>query len=264
CPNGYFGFSCEKACPYPYYGEKCLHTCQCSRLACNISYGCTRFTGYTGSQNLFSTLVNDGKHDPYIGFLSYHITNITVLPLSNISVTVTSKPRSLDNLLLTAILFAAASVMLVVALPLILYCVLNKKTTLFKKNDYVSPAIIAHARNDAQQNTNEYETLGYQMLFQGVGNLSIWYDRRKESYSINVLSSRDICDKEEKPQRMASNQTIEINPLIAGDQDNAYVLPNNIDTASSSDVHTFNDEFHATPESDSKSTNVYVTVIPSD
>lgn len=45
---GYTRENCTSPCPYPYYGEKCQRTCNCSRDVCDVSTGCISLT--TGKQ----------------------------------------------------------------------------------------------------------------------------------------------------------------------------------------------------------------------
>uniref|UniRef100_A0A8W8JGW9 Sushi domain-containing protein n=1 Tax=Magallana gigas TaxID=29159 RepID=A0A8W8JGW9_MAGGI len=42
CMSGFTGVNCSSLCPYPYYGEDCQRTCNCSRDLCNVSTGCIR------------------------------------------------------------------------------------------------------------------------------------------------------------------------------------------------------------------------------
>ncbi|XP_078312834.1 uncharacterized protein LOC144619271 [Crassostrea virginica] len=41
CKAGYYWTNCNRTCPYPYYGGRCLQTCNCSEEVCNFITGCT-------------------------------------------------------------------------------------------------------------------------------------------------------------------------------------------------------------------------------
>nr|XP_022295387.1 multiple epidermal growth factor-like domains protein 10 [Crassostrea virginica] len=51
CPPGYSGTDCEFMCYPPYYGARCLQTCQCPRDLCDAVSGCktTSTTGMSGN-----------------------------------------------------------------------------------------------------------------------------------------------------------------------------------------------------------------------
>lgn len=51
CMSGYTGVNCSSLCPYPFYGEHCQRTCNCSRDLCNVSTGC--IVGLIGNHFLF-------------------------------------------------------------------------------------------------------------------------------------------------------------------------------------------------------------------
>ncbi|XP_062597957.1 protein draper-like [Saccostrea cucullata] len=48
CPAGNYGHNCSEACPYPYFGELCELTCNCSVDLCHVGGGC--FTGRSDSK----------------------------------------------------------------------------------------------------------------------------------------------------------------------------------------------------------------------
>ncbi|XP_078325683.1 uncharacterized protein LOC144622790 isoform X2 [Crassostrea virginica] len=61
CPLGYNGPDCAYNCIYPYYGEDCLHMCDCREEQCDFVFGCiaiskamqvTKKSDLTGTKDL--------------------------------------------------------------------------------------------------------------------------------------------------------------------------------------------------------------------
>lgn len=40
CAAGYFGINCSEQCPYPKYGDRCRHHCDCGIDTCDKTNGC--------------------------------------------------------------------------------------------------------------------------------------------------------------------------------------------------------------------------------
>lgn len=88
CMSGYTGVNCSSLCPYPFYGEHCQRTCNCSRDLCDVSTGCIVGlieNGTTASQQTSHV----GKNN------SIDLENSTVLPVIND--TVSTERNNEDN-----------------------------------------------------------------------------------------------------------------------------------------------------------------------